>query len=94
MASQESSRGLNRARRLLRAPIRAWWGSLTLRVVGTTLIGTVLVLALGGWLLQQQAAAGIVKENVAPWPGVLSTRILPWWFSTMLLAIASPRPLP
>jgi two-component system sensor histidine kinase MtrB len=64
VASRESSRGLNRARRLLRAPIRAWWGSLTLRVVGTTLIGTVLVLALGGWLLQQQAAAGIVKGKV------------------------------
>ena len=36
-----------------------------LRVVGTTLIGTVLVLILGGWLLQQQAAAGIEKGKVA-----------------------------
>lgn len=65
MASQESSRGLDQARRLLRAPSRAWWGSLPLRVVGTTLIGTVLVLILGGWLLQQQAAAGIEKGKVA-----------------------------
>jgi len=65
VASQESSRGLDQARRLLRAPSRAWWGSLPLRVVGTTLIGTVLVLILGGWLLQQQAAAGIEKGKVA-----------------------------
>ena len=65
MALQESSRGLDQARRLLRAPSRAWWGSLPLRVVGTTLIGTVLVLILGGWLLQQQAAAGIEKGKVA-----------------------------
>lgn len=63
--SQESGRGLDQARRLLRAPSRAWWGSLPLRVVGTTLIGTLLVLVLGGWLLQQQAAAGIEKGKVA-----------------------------
>ncbi len=56
---------MNKARRLLRAPSRAWWGSLPLRVVGTTLIGTVLVLVLGGWLLQEQAAAGIEKGKVA-----------------------------
>ncbi|HSN12531.1 MAG TPA: HAMP domain-containing protein, partial [Propionibacteriaceae bacterium] len=65
MASQESGKGLDQARRLLRAPSRAWWGSLPLRVVGTTLIGTLLVLVLGGWLLQQQAAAGIEKGKVA-----------------------------
>lgn len=64
MASQRSSRGLTRARRLLRAPSRAWWGSLPLRVVGTTLIGTLLVLVFGGWLLQQQAVAGIQKGKV------------------------------
>ncbi|MBI4899008.1 MAG: HAMP domain-containing histidine kinase [Actinobacteria bacterium] len=63
--SQESGRGLDQARRLLRAPSQAWWGSLPLRVVGTTLIGTLLVLVLGGWLLQQQAAAGIEKGKVA-----------------------------
>ncbi len=63
--SQESGRGLDQARRLLRAPSRAWWGSLPLRVVGTTLVGTLLVLVLGGWLLQQQAAAGIEKGKVA-----------------------------
>ncbi len=63
--SQESGRGLDQARRLLHAPSQAWWGSLPLRVVGTTLIGTLLVLVLGGWLLQQQAAAGIEKGKVA-----------------------------
>jgi two-component system sensor histidine kinase MtrB len=39
-------------------------GSLPLRVVGTTLIGTVLVLIFGGWLLQQQAASGIEQGKV------------------------------
>ncbi|HEX7396275.1 MAG TPA: MtrAB system histidine kinase MtrB [Propionibacteriaceae bacterium] len=75
MASQESSRGLDQARRLLRAPSRAWWGSLPLRVVGTTLIGTVLVLILGGWLLQQQAAAGIEKGKVAQAKAEASTAL-------------------
>ena len=75
MASQESSRGLDQARRLLRAPSRAWWGSLTLRVVGTTLIGTVLVLILGGWLLQQQAAAGIEEGKVASSKAEASTAL-------------------
>jgi two-component system sensor histidine kinase MtrB len=43
--------------------------------VGTTLIGTVLVLALGGWLLQQQAAAGIVKGKVASSQAEASTAL-------------------
>ena len=47
--AQQSGSGMSQARRLLRAPWRAWWGSLPLRVVGTTLIGTILVLILGGW---------------------------------------------
>lgn len=63
--AQELASGLDQARRLLRAPGRAWWGSLTLRVVGTTLLGTILVLILGGWLLQQQAANGIRQGKVA-----------------------------
>lgn len=56
---------MNRARSLLRAPSRAWWGSLPLRVVGTTLFGSVVVLLLGGWLLQEQAAAGVESGKVA-----------------------------
>jgi two-component system sensor histidine kinase MtrB len=55
---------MSQARRLLRAPWRAWWGSLPLRVVGTTLIGTIIVLILGGWLLQQQAANGVLQGQV------------------------------
>jgi len=39
-------------------------------------------------------ARGRVKKNVVPFPGVLSTRIFPLWFSTMLRAMASPSPLP
>lgn len=63
--AQDLGSGLDQARRLLRAPGRAWWGSLPLRVVGTTLIGTVIVLILGGWLLQQQAANGIKQGKVS-----------------------------
>ena len=63
--AQQSGSGMSQARRLLRAPWRAWWGSLPLRVVGTTLIGTILVLILGGWLLQQQAANGVQQGKVA-----------------------------
>lgn len=65
MASQELGRSTGRARSLLRAPGRAWWGSLPLRVVASTLVGTILVLLVGGWLLQQQAANGIERGKVA-----------------------------
>ncbi|WP_267489738.1 MtrAB system histidine kinase MtrB [Enemella dayhoffiae] len=37
-----------------------WWGSLPLRVVGTTLLASAIVLALGGWLLMQQATDGVL----------------------------------
>ncbi len=50
---------LTRFLRVLRVPSRVWWGSLPLRVVSTTLAGTVIVLLLGGWLLMQQASSGI-----------------------------------
>ena len=36
---------------------------------------------------------GMEKENVDPFPCSLSTQILPLCFSTMLRAIASPRPV-
>ena len=36
----------------------------------------------------------MVKENVAPWPGLLSAQIVPPWVCTMCLAIARPNPEP
>src|SRR5262249_50660119 len=39
-------------------------------------------------------ALGIVKENVVPFPGVLSTQIRPPWASTMPLVMGSPSPAP
>src|SRR5215213_6322783 len=39
-------------------------------------------------------ASGMVKENVAPWPGVLSIQIVPPWPCTIRLAIARPNPDP
>ncbi|WP_267489877.1 MtrAB system histidine kinase MtrB [Enemella evansiae] len=40
--------------------MRVWWGSLPLRVVGTTLLASAIVLLLGGWLLMQQATDGVL----------------------------------
>ena len=53
--------GVGRTLRILHVPERVWWGSLPLRVVTTTLSGTIVVLLLAGWLLQQQASDGIQR---------------------------------
>ncbi len=53
--------GVGRTLRILHVPERVWWGSLPLRVVMTTLSGTIVVLLLAGWLLQQQASDGIQR---------------------------------
>ncbi|MBO1030910.1 HAMP domain-containing histidine kinase [Tessaracoccus sp. SD287] len=46
-------------KRLLAGPLRLWWSSLPLRIVGSTLVGSVLVLLLGGAFLMRQASDGI-----------------------------------
>lgn len=46
-------------KRLLAGPLRLWWSSLPLRIVGSTLVGSVLVLLVGGAFLMQQASNGI-----------------------------------
>ena len=43
-----------------RFPITWWWRSLPLRVVLTVFLASVLVLVLGGFLLMQQATAGVI----------------------------------
>ncbi|MDO5500136.1 MAG: MtrAB system histidine kinase MtrB [Propionibacteriaceae bacterium] len=48
-------------RRILSAPSRLWWGSLPVRVVGSTLVASVLVITLGGLLLLEQATAGVLS---------------------------------
>lgn len=47
--------------RLLTAPGRIWWGSLPVRVVGSTLVASALVIALGMFLLLQQATEGVLN---------------------------------
>jgi two-component system, OmpR family, sensor histidine kinase MtrB len=44
----------------LKFPLLWWWRSLPLRVVLTVFLASVLVLVLGGFLLMQQATAGVV----------------------------------
>ena len=44
----------------LKFPLLWWWRSLPLRVVLTVFVASVLVLVLGGFLLMQQATAGVV----------------------------------
>ena len=45
----------------LKIPLLWWWRSLPLRVVLTVFLASVLVLVLGGFLLMQQATAGVIK---------------------------------
>lgn len=40
-------------------PLRLWWSSLPLRIISSTLLGSVLVLLVGGAFLMRQASAGI-----------------------------------
>ncbi|MDN5726693.1 MAG: HAMP domain-containing histidine kinase [Propionibacteriales bacterium] len=49
--------------RTVGAPVRWWIRSLPLRVVSTTFLASVLVLVLGGLLLMQQAAAGVLASK-------------------------------
>lgn len=57
-------------------PIRAWRESLPLRVVLSTFIASVIVMVLGGVLLMQQAAIGVLsaKEKAATNQAVQATR--------------------
>lgn len=50
-------------RRVLAAPARVWWGSLPLRVVASTMAASIVVLALAGLLLMQQATRGVVNAK-------------------------------
>ncbi len=43
------------------APGRLWWSSLPLRVISLTLMGSILVLLLGGFLLLRQASLGVME---------------------------------
>lgn|GEM_PF-4472689 len=43
---------------------------------------------------QLQVDVGKITVKVEPTPGWLSTRISPWWFSTIPLHIDKPRPVP
>lgn len=47
--------------RILKAPLRLWFGSLPLRVIGTVLSASAVVLLLGGMLLMQQATDGVLR---------------------------------
>ena len=49
----------------LKFPLLWWWRSLPLRVVLTVFLASVLVLVLGGFLLMQQATAGVVDGKTA-----------------------------
>ena len=42
----------------------------------------------------QPPFTGSDTVKALPWPSLLSTRMLPRWAVTMLLTIASPRPVP
>ncbi|SDR92336.1 MtrAB system histidine kinase MtrB [Microlunatus soli] len=51
------------SRRWWRLPVDAWQQSLPLRVVATTFIASVVVMVLGGVLLMQQAAIGVLDAK-------------------------------
>lgn len=44
-------------------PLRVWWSSLPLRIIGSTLAGSVLVLMVGGAFLMRQATAGVTAAK-------------------------------
>lgn len=47
--------------RIVKTPLRLWFGSLPLRVIGTVLSASAVVLLLGGMLLMQQATDGVLR---------------------------------
>lgn len=51
----------SRWRRVRTAPVVVWRSSLSLRIISTTLLASVLVLMLGGWLILIQATQGILE---------------------------------
>ncbi|NLT31752.1 MAG: HAMP domain-containing protein, partial [Propionibacterium sp.] len=54
---------MSRLLRVFGTPIRLWRGSLPVRVVASTLVASILVLGLGGWLLLQQVTAGVLDTK-------------------------------
>ncbi|MFL6025510.1 MAG: MtrAB system histidine kinase MtrB, partial [Friedmanniella sp.] len=50
-----------RGPRWWRFPASLWWRSLPLRVIASVFVASVLVLVLGGFLLMQQATAGVLE---------------------------------
>ena len=52
-------------RRWWRLPVDAWQRSLPLRVVSTTFVASVIVMVLGGVLLMQQAAIGVLNAKLS-----------------------------
>ena len=45
-------------------------------------------------LAKSSYAAGSLSTNVVPSPCAPSTQIVPWWYCTACLTMASPRPVP
>lgn len=54
-----------RLRQLVRLPRIVWESSLPLRIIAITLSASVVVLALGGWLILRQASSGILEGKRA-----------------------------
>ena len=52
-------------RTLARLPQRIWGSSLALRIITTTLVASVIVLALGAWMILYQASSGILESKRA-----------------------------
>lgn len=66
-ATRRARRLSNRLARLLTWPSRVWWGSVPLRVIGTTLLASAVVMVLSGMLLMRQASDGVIdgkKQSV------------------------------
>ncbi|GAB3703538.1 two-component system sensor histidine kinase MtrB [Mariniluteicoccus flavus] len=61
MTVSEGASLRGRAARVLKSPLAVWWGSLPLRVIGSILLASAVVLLLGGVLLMQQATDGVLS---------------------------------
>ncbi len=59
--TRQGRRLADRLTRVLTWPTRIWWGSLPLRVIGTTLVASAIVMVLGGMLLMRQASDGVIE---------------------------------